>query len=101
MKTDNVLSITPNTVYIDIEVAPQYGVHQFIKKLKVESSRILREAFPELKKRLPTLWTNSYLILTQVDDEAVITYKESLPISQRQEEKERGVKNENCKKNNS
>lgn len=36
--------------------APQFLVGQF----KGYSSRILREEFPELKSKLPTLWTRSY-----------------------------------------
>lgn len=43
---------------------PQYGVHRLGKAMKGRSSRVLREEFPALKSRLPTLWTNSYFVAT-------------------------------------
>jgi len=49
-------------VHILIEVDPQYGVHKLVKQIKGRSSRLLRQEFPELVKRLPTLWTNSYFV---------------------------------------
>lgn len=47
-----------------LEVDPQYGIHRFVKYVKGLSSRLLRLEFPELKSRLPTLWTNSYFVST-------------------------------------
>jgi len=35
-----------------------------VKAIKGRSSRVLREEFPHLKSRLPTLWTNSYFVAT-------------------------------------
>ena len=32
--------------------------------LKGRTSRILRDEFPHLRQRLPTLWTNSYFVST-------------------------------------
>jgi putative transposase len=42
----------------------QFGIHRFVKLAKGRSSRLLRSEFPQLKSRLPTLWTNSYCVLT-------------------------------------
>jgi len=36
----------------------------WVKAIKGRSSRVLREEFPYLKSRLPTLWTNSYFVAT-------------------------------------
>jgi putative transposase len=47
-----------------VEVDPQYGVHRLVKAVKGRSSHALREEFPHLRSRLPTLWTNSYLVAT-------------------------------------
>jgi len=58
------LEIMPNHVHLLIECDPQYGIHKLIKQMKGRSSRFLREEFPGLKKRLPTLWTNSYFVST-------------------------------------
>ena len=35
-----------------------------MKLLKGRSSRVLRDEFPWLRSRLPTLWTNSYFVST-------------------------------------
>jgi putative transposase len=35
-----------------------------VKRIKGRSSHGLREEFPWLKRRLPSLWTNSYLVST-------------------------------------
>ncbi|MDR9785786.1 MAG: IS200/IS605 family transposase [Peptococcaceae bacterium MAG4] len=58
------LEVMPDHVHILCEVDPQFGIHKFVKWLKGSSSRILREEYPWLKSRLPTLWTNSYFVST-------------------------------------
>ncbi len=58
------IEIMPDHVHLLVEVDPQYGVHQFIRQTKGQSSRILRQEFPWLKSRLPTLWSNSYFVST-------------------------------------
>ena len=35
-----------------------------VKQIKGRSSRLLRQEFPSLRRRLPTLWTNSYFVAT-------------------------------------
>lgn len=58
------LEIKPDHVHLLCEVDPQFGVHRFIKQMKGRSSRLLRQEFPHLKRRLPTLWTQSYFVAT-------------------------------------
>lgn len=58
------MEVMPDHVHIICEVDPQFGIHRFVKTVKGRSSRILREEFPWLKKRLPSLWTNSYFVST-------------------------------------
>ena len=58
------LEIMPEYVHLFMEVDPQYGVHKTVKRIKGCSSRILREEFPWLKSRIPSLWTNSYFVST-------------------------------------
>ena len=58
------LEILPDHVHRLCEVAPQCGVHKFVKRGKGLSSFLLRKQFPTLKSRIPTLWTNSYFIST-------------------------------------
>ncbi len=54
----------PDHVHLLVEVDPQLGVHKLVKAIKGRSSRLLRQEFPWLKSRLPTLWTNSYFVAT-------------------------------------
>jgi putative transposase len=58
------LEVMPDHVYLLVEVDPQYGVHKLVKAVKGRTSRVLREEFPSLRSRLPTLWTNSYFVAT-------------------------------------
>ena len=58
------LETMPDHVHLLVGVDPQYGIHRFIKQIKGRSSRLLRDEFPRLRRRLPTLWTNSYFVAT-------------------------------------
>ena len=58
------LQTMPDHVHLLVEVDPQFGVHRLVKAIKGRSSRVLREEFPWLRSRLPSLWTNSYLVAT-------------------------------------
>ncbi|SCL19514.1 IS200/IS605 family transposase [Micromonospora inyonensis] len=54
----------PDHVQLLVVVDPQYGIHRLVKQIKGRSSRLLRQEFPHLKSRMPTLWTNSYFVAT-------------------------------------
>jgi len=58
------MEIMPDHVHLLMEVDPQYGIHRAVKQIKGYSSRILRDEFPWLKSRIPSLWTNSYFVST-------------------------------------
>jgi putative transposase len=58
------IEVMPDHVHLLIEVDPQFGVHRLVKALKARSSHALRQEFPHLRRRLPTLWTNSYFVAT-------------------------------------
>jgi putative transposase len=58
------LEIMPDHVHLLVECDPQFGIHRLVRLLKGRSSRVLRQEFPELKRKLPTLWTNSYFVST-------------------------------------
>jgi putative transposase len=58
------LEVLPDRVHLLIEVAPQFGIHRAIKRIKGATSKILRNEFRWLRSRLPTLWSNSYFIST-------------------------------------
>jgi putative transposase len=58
------LETMPDHVHLLVSCDPQYGIHRLVKQIKGRSSRLLREEFPYLKSRMPTLWTNSYFVAT-------------------------------------
>ena len=58
------LELMPDHVHMLVEVDPQFGIHKLVKIIKGKSSRILRNEFPVLTTKLPTLCTNSYFVST-------------------------------------
>jgi putative transposase len=58
------LEIMPDQVQMLVEFDPQFGIHRLVRPIKGRSSRFLRQEFPALKRKLPTLWTNSYCVST-------------------------------------
>jgi putative transposase len=58
------LEVLPEHVHLLVEVDPQYGIHRLVRAIKGRSSRLLRQEYPWLRSRLPTLWTNAYFVST-------------------------------------
>jgi putative transposase len=58
------IEVMPDHIHLLVEVPPHYGIAKFVRMCKGRSSRVLREEFPTLKSRLPTLWTHSTFIST-------------------------------------
>ena len=58
------MEIMPDHVHLLVEVDPQFGINKAVRSIKGFSSHTLRKEYPELKSRLPTLWTNSYFVST-------------------------------------
>jgi putative transposase len=58
------LEVMPDHVHLLVDVDPQFGIHRLVKAIKGATSRELRSRFPVLKRKLPTLWTNSDFVST-------------------------------------
>lgn len=58
------MEVMPDHVHLLVGCDPQFGIHRLVKLLKGYSSHALRAEFPGLKRRLPSLWTNSYFVST-------------------------------------
>lgn len=56
--------IMPDHVHLLISVNPNFGVAKAVARLKSISARELRKKFPQLKSRLPCMWTNSKFVST-------------------------------------
>ena len=83
------MEIMPDHVYILMEVEPQFGIHKAVKSLKGYTSKILRDEYPSLKTRMPSLWTNSYFVSTVggAPLDVIKQYIENQKTSQRQKDK--------------
>ncbi|WIG59577.1 MAG: hypothetical protein OJF49_002324 [Ktedonobacterales bacterium] len=58
------MEVMPDHVHLLMGCDPQFGIHRLVKLLKGYSSHALRAEYPALKRRLPSLWTNSYFVAT-------------------------------------
>ena len=58
------VEVMPDHVHIFMEIDPRVLLHKVVRELKGRSSHVLREEFPWLKSRIPSLWTRSYFSCT-------------------------------------
>ena len=58
------MEVMPEHVHLLLDVDPRVGINGVVAKIKGYTSHELREEYPWLKKRLPTLWTRSKFIST-------------------------------------
>jgi len=56
------MEVMPDYVHLLIDIDPMKGVYHTVNEIKGYTSHVLREEFPELKSRIPTLWTHSKFI---------------------------------------
>jgi putative transposase len=54
--------VMPDHVHLFIEAEPTYSPAKLAHQLKGYTSRLLRQEFPHLRSRLPTMWSRSYFI---------------------------------------
>jgi len=56
------IEVMPDHVHMILDVNPKIGIFTVVNRIKGYTSHELRSEFPSLKKRLPTLWTQSKFI---------------------------------------
>lgn len=56
--------VMPDHVHLFVEADPTLCVAEIVNRFKGRTSRLLREEFPSLRSRLPTLWSRSYFAAT-------------------------------------
>jgi putative transposase len=54
------LEVLPDHVHLLVKHDPKSSASHVANQFKGFTSRVLREEFPHLKSRLPTLWSSSY-----------------------------------------
>jgi len=73
------LTIQPDHVHLFCGFPPTIAPYQIMYRLKSYTAHELRKEFPELKSRLPNLWTRSYYVGTagNVSAETIQRYIEA------------------------
>ena len=56
------MEIMEDHVHLLLDINPKIGVYDVTNRIKGLTSKILRNEFPQLKSRLPSLWTRSKFI---------------------------------------
>ncbi len=56
------MEVMADHVHLRLECDPPFGINRLVRSIKGRSSHVLRQAFPSLKSRLPSLWTNAYFV---------------------------------------
>ena len=72
------MEVMPDHVHLFVKAKPTASPHWIVQQLKGYTSRILREEFPELKRKLPSLWTRSYYVesVGHISEETIKKYIE-------------------------
>ena len=73
------VEVMPDHVHLFVEADPTRSLAEIVNRVKGPSSRFLRQEFPSLRSRLPTLWSRSYYAATvgHVSEATVCKYIES------------------------
>jgi putative transposase len=72
------MEVMPDHVHIFVNAKPEHSPHYIVQQFKGVTSRLLRLEFPELKRRLPTLWTRSYYVesVGHISEATILRYIE-------------------------
>lgn len=54
------IEVMPDHLHLFVKAPPTLAPHHIVQQLKGHTSRVLRQEFPSLRSRLPSLWTRSY-----------------------------------------
>ena len=58
------MEVMPDHVHLLLDIDPTIGVNIVVSRIKGKTAHILNREFPELQRKLPTLWTRSKFIAT-------------------------------------
>ncbi len=72
------LETMPNHVHLFIQTGSLVAPNNIIARIKGVTSRLLREEFTDLKRRLATLWTRGYFVSAHghISSETIMKYVE-------------------------
>ena len=77
--TIHALEVMPDHVHVFVDAGPTMHPAEIVNRFKGGSSKIMRDEFPVLRSRLPTLWSRSYFAATvgTVSEATIRRYIES------------------------
>lgn len=58
------MEVMPNCVHMLLDVDPTIGVDRVIARIKGRTAHELTQEFPEIRRKVPTLWTRGKFIAT-------------------------------------
>lgn len=56
------LEVMPDHVHLFVKAPPTLAPQHIANQLKGSTARVLRDEFPQLRSRLPSLWSRSYYV---------------------------------------
>lgn len=73
------MEVMPDHIHIFMRGTPTVPVHLIVKNMKAASARILRSEFPELKRRMNSMWTRIYYCETigSISEQSIRRYIEN------------------------
>lgn len=76
----------PDYVHLLLDIDPTIGVNIIVSRIKGKTAHILTRQFPEIKRKLPTLWSRSKFIAT-AGSVSLDTVKEYIKSQKRNEQR--------------
>ena len=58
------MEVMPDHVHLLLDVDPTVGINILVSRIKGKTANVLGKEFPELRRKLPTIWTRSKFIAT-------------------------------------
>ena len=56
------MEVMPDHVHLLLDVDPRVGIDRVVRKIKGYTAHRIRQEYPRIRTRLPSLWTRSHLI---------------------------------------
>lgn len=82
------MEVMPDHVHLLLDVDPTIGINVVVSRIKGKTAHILTREFPEIRRRIPTLWTRSKFIAT-VGSVSLETVKEYIKSQKTNEQRKK------------
>lgn len=82
------MEVMPDHVHLLLDVDPTIGINVVVSRIKGKTAHILTREFPEIRRRIPTLWTRNKFIAT-VGSVSLETVKEYIKSQKTNEQRKK------------